>query len=145
METFLCIVCVCLGLYLIFRFWKISLTLLLVGIVILAIVNWETTLTLIGIIIGLFVFGLILAANGYSEDDDYGNNRSYDEDRNLSVKKSKCISKALQHGDWVDVYDMNNQVIFSRVGRLYQCTGNTVSIKNGHWIDTYDADGNQIG
>lgn len=55
-----------------------------------------------------------------------------------------AISRAVQEGSWVKVYDMNNRQIFSEHGTLYGYTSGSVSVKEGNWVKTYDENHRQI-
>lgn len=49
-----------------------------------------------------------------------------------------AISRAVQKGDWIYVYDMNNSQLFAEMGTLQGYTSGSVSIKKNGWIYTYD-------
>jgi len=56
-----------------------------------------------------------------------------------------AISRAVQEGDWVYVYDMNNNRLFSEAGKLQGYTSNSVSVRFGNVTYTYDENHNRIG
>ena len=60
-------------------------------------------------------------------------------------RKIMAISRAVQNGDWVDLYDMNNHQLFTQMGTLYGYTSGSVSIKRSSgWIITYDENAHEI-
>ena len=52
---------------------------------------------------------------------------------------------AQQKGDWVYVYDENNQYMWCRQGELYGFTSGTLTVKVGNSLYMYDVKNNMTG
>ena len=55
-----------------------------------------------------------------------------------------AISRAVQEGGWVNVYDLDNRQLFSEHETLYGYTSGSVSVRDGNLVNTYDENHRQI-
>lgn len=59
-------------------------------------------------------------------------------------QKRETIASATQNGDFVNVYNMNGTIMFSRAGTLRGWTNSTVSVEYRGFISTYNAKGSLL-
>ena len=164
MNMFLVISGIIIGSFVLVRFWrffvflfKLALFLLIAFLLVMAVLeiikNWESVITFVIVMAGIFGFAIAVGAlteiNGDSSSFSLSDSKVSEPSQPSQPappvpKKVVQISRAVQDGNWVKVFDMENNYLFSEYGILKNYNTNTVAIQKDKWLYTYDTERRQI-
>lgn len=159
MNMFLVISGIIIGSFILVRFWrfflflfKLALFLLIAFLLVMAVLeiikNWESVITFVIVMAGIFGFVIAIGALAETYGDSSSQNSSQNSEPSQPAQpvpqKVVQISRAKQQGEWVYVFDMENRQLFAQRGILKNYNTNTVSIQIDRRIYTYDTEHRQI-
>ena len=65
-------------------------------------------------------------------------------EKEIERQKNETIASAVQNGNFVNVYNLNGHLLFTRSGLLKGWTNSTVSVKNNGFVNTYNSKGHLL-